>query len=117
MKINDPHSDWYIPADWRLILSYHFVFIPTAVLLSLFFPALSRAAHGDPTLLWIALAIGTSGTIMLFFARLPLYRQRKFLTLGPKALPPGHRKLYWTAYGFIGTSIAIMALLLVLLTQ
>lgn len=117
MKISDPNSNWYVPPDWRLILSSHFVFIPIMILTSLFFTALGQATRGNPTLLWVALAIGVVGVILLFLARLPLYREKKFLTIGPKALPPGRRKLYWISYGFIGTSIAIMAMLLAVLTQ
>ena len=113
----DPKSDWYIPPDWRFILSWHFVVMPAAILAAMFTVALSNAAQGSTTLLWVALAIGAAGVVMLFFARLPLYRQRKFLSFGPKALPPGRKKLYWLSYGFIGTSIAILSLLLVIVNQ
>lgn len=115
MKISDPKSDWYIPPDWRFILSWHFIVMPAAILAAMFTVALLNAAQGDTTLVWVALLIGAIGVSMLFFARLPLYRQRNFLSFGPRALPAGHRKLYWTAYGFIGVSVAIMALLLMVL--
>jgi hypothetical protein len=112
MMITDPKSDWYIPPDWRFMLSWHFIVMPTAILAALFTVALTKAAHGDTTLLWVALLMGAVGVVMLFLARLPLYRQRKFLSFGPRALPAGHRRLYWTACGFIGVSAAIMVLLL-----
>jgi hypothetical protein len=112
MKISDPISDWYIPPDWRFIFSWHLVtmVIPMLTILLLLF--LARAARGDTTLLWFAVAVGGIGVILLFLARLPLYRQHKFFSFGPRALPPGRRKLYWVAYAFIGVSIAVMALLL-----
>lgn len=112
MKISDPKSEWYIPPDWRFILSWHFVLIPVAILMAVFTVALSKVAQGDTTLLWVALVVGVTGVVMLFFARLSLYRQRKFLSFGPQALSASHRRLYWIAYGFIGVSIAIMVLLL-----
>jgi hypothetical protein len=57
----------------------------------------------------------SAGVVMLLFARLPLYWRRKFLSFGPKALPARRRRLYWTAYVFVGVSIGIMVLLFVLL--
>jgi hypothetical protein len=44
-----------------------------------------------------------------------IYRQGKYFSFGPRLLPPGHKKLYWTAYAFIATSIFIMVLLLIVL--
>ena len=117
MKISDPKSDWYIPSDWRLILSWHFILMPTVILAAMFTVALSRTAHGDTTLLWAAIVIGAIGVVLLFFARLPLYRQRKFLSFGPRTLPAGHKKLYWFSYGFIGISIVVMALILIVLNK
>lgn len=117
MNVRDPHSDWYIPPDWRLILSWYVIVLPTAILTAMFMAALGAAAQGDTTLPWIAFVIGAVGITMLFFARLPLYRQRRFFSFGPQALPAGHRRLYWIAYGVIGASIAIMTLLLVVLPE
>ena len=113
MKTTDSRADWYIPPDWRAILRFHVITVPIALLLGVMFPiGLSRAAKGDTTLLWVALGMGVAGVLLLFLARLPLYRQGKFLSFGPRALPAGHRRLYWIAYGLIGTSVAIMVLLL-----
>lgn len=117
MKITDPKSDWYIPPDWRFILSWHFIVIPSAILGSIFLIALSRAAQGDTKLFWVAFVIGIIGIVLLFLARLPLYRQRNYLSFGPHALSSGYRQLYWISYGFIGTSIAIMVLLLIILDK
>lgn len=55
------------------------------------------------------------GIILLFFSRLPLYKQHKFFTFGSRALPPLHRKFYRTAYVFIGIAIVLMLLLIVAL--
>jgi hypothetical protein len=79
-------------------------------------PVVHRGTRqGDPTFVWIAVALAVIGTILLFIARLPLYRQGKFFTFGSKALSPGHRKVYRIAYGFIGVSVAMMLALLIVL--
>jgi len=74
-----------------------------------------RAKHGDPTLLYVAVAAGIVGIVLLAIARWPLYKQGKFLAIGPKHLSGIHRKLYWLAYVFIGASIILMLRLLVAL--
>jgi len=55
------------------------------------------------------------GTVLLFLARLPLYRQRRFLTFGPKELDERHRRVYWWAYRFIGASVLLLVVLLFVL--
>jgi len=80
-------------------------------LIALFMPALNGARHGNPFLLYASMAFAITGIVFLFFARLPLYRQRKFFSLGPRGLPPLHRKLYRAAYGFISIAVVLMLLL------
>jgi hypothetical protein len=80
MKISDPESDWYIPPDWRFILSWHIFTLVIPLSIVLLFLFLARAARGDTTVLWVAVTVGGIGVVLLFFARLPLYRQRKFLS-------------------------------------
>ena len=69
-------------------------------------------AFGDKRLFHLALWLGAVGSVLLFFARLPLYRQGRFFTLGPKSLTGVHRRLYYAAYWLIIPSIALLALLL-----
>ena len=52
----------------------------------------------DVDLYLSGLGAGCLGIALLFFARSPLYRQHRFFTFGPKALPVFHRRLYWLAY-------------------
>jgi hypothetical protein len=108
-------SDWYIPSDWLAILSLHFIILPIAFLSALLLPALSAARHGNPSLVYVSVVLATAGIILLFFARLPLYKQHKFFTFGPKALPPFHRKLYRAAYIFICIAVVLMLLLIAVL--
>lgn len=61
------------------------------------------------SLFWSGLGLGCVGAILLYFARLPLYRQRRYFTFGPKALPPSHRKTYWLAYAFVIASVFLLS--------
>jgi hypothetical protein len=115
MIMKREQSDWCFPRDWILILSWYFVILPMALFAGFFLSALSAARRGDPAMLYFGLALSIIGVVLLFFARLPHYRQRKFFSVGPRELPYGHRKLYWTAYGFIGVAVAIMVLLFMVL--
>jgi hypothetical protein len=108
-------SDWYIPSDWLALLGLHFIILPVAILSALLLPAVNRARHGDPSLVYASVVFAMIGIILLFFARLPLYKKRKFFTFGPKALPPLHRKLYRAAYVFISIAVVLMLLLIAVL--
>lgn len=69
-------------------------------------------ARGDTTLFNLAIFLGGVGAVLLLLARVPLYRQRRFFTLGPRSLSGVYRKLYFTAYAFIVPSIVLLLLLL-----
>lgn len=99
----------------RFLLGWQFIMIPLGIIASNFVVALNKTKQGDTSLIWVALVIGIVGTVLLFFARLPLYRQHKYLSVGPKELPHGYKKLYWLSYGFIGTCIVILISVLMVL--
>ncbi|HVU27946.1 MAG TPA: hypothetical protein VHG71_09450 [Verrucomicrobiae bacterium] len=107
--MNKKKSDWHIPSDWAFLFGI-FVIMPTiAILAGMLLPVLSELKTASlESLFWSGLGLGGLGIMILFFARLPLYRQRKFLTFGPKPLRSFHRKLYWLAYALV---IAAMFLL------
>lgn len=42
----------------------------------------------------ISFSIALAGAVLLFIAKLPLYRQRRFFTLGVHALPPSSHGYY-----------------------
>jgi len=69
-------------------------------------------ARGDTTLFNLAVFLGGIGAVLMLIARMPLYRQRRFFTLGPSSLSGIYRKLYFTAYFFIVPSIVLLVLLL-----
>jgi hypothetical protein len=103
---------WYLPPDWAFFFGIYFIMMPILILSGCLLPYLSLAkSRGDVTLLYIALALGGVGTVLLFFARLPLYRQRRFFTFGSRALDEHHRRLYRWAYRFIGGSVLLLLIL------
>ena len=109
-------SRYYFPPDMAALSGLFFIILPIAALMSWFFPLLSRLKRtGDPTLVWIALALGAIGTALLFAARLPLYQQRRFFVFGPRELDEKHRRLYRLAYKFIGVSVGLLIFLLLML--
>lgn len=104
--------DWYVPSDWKFI-GITYLFLPVGLLTAILLPALNPS--NVVGVYRAALGLGCLGIILLFFARLPLYRQRRFFTIGPKALPPFHRKLYWFAYAAIIPAIFLLGMIWLLL--
>ena len=58
-------------------------------------------------LYWGGVVAGVVGMVLLFFARLPFYRQRRFLVFGPRELDRSHRRLYWLAYAVLLVSTGL----------
>jgi hypothetical protein len=109
-------SDWYVPPDIAVVYGLPFITISIGFLSAMLLPLLSSARRsGDSTLLYIAVALSVIGVVLLAFARMPLYRQRRFFTFGSRALDGGHKRLYRWAYRFIGVSVLLMSLLLLAL--
>jgi hypothetical protein len=104
-------SDWYVPPDIAFLFGFYFI-IPTIVVASgMLLPLLAHFKSGDLVgVFYSALALGAVGTVFLFFARLPLYRKRQFLSFGPGQLDGIHRRLYWLAYLFVAVSILLLVL-------
>jgi hypothetical protein len=98
-------SNWYIPADWLMFLT-----IPClAVLASMLLPAVARLKATDiGTLYGVGVGAGVVGIILLFIARLPLYRQRRFWTVGPRQLDGKHRRFYQLAYASVAVSLLLL---------
>ena len=99
-------SDWYIPPDIAM-----FLVIPSiAILVSSLLPVLAYIKRAEILgLFYVALGLGGAGSVLLFFARLPLYRQHRFWKFGPRELPSFHRKLYWLACLFVITGVLLFA--------
>jgi hypothetical protein len=102
-------SDWCIPEEVLGLLSTIFLAPGIAVLTSLLFPAIEALHSANITRLFaVGLGVGTSSIVLLFFARLPLYRERRFWTFGPRELDRNHRRLYWLAHLFLVASIIFL---------
>ena len=115
-KPRDRKSAWHFPPDLAVLLFSDFIFLPFALLAGWLLTHLSKAkTTGDASLLCVAYASGVCGVVLLFLARLSLYRQRRFLVFGPRELDEKHRRLYRWAYRFTGVSVLLMLLLLFIL--
>ena len=104
------NSDWYIPPDLLALLGMFFVLPGIAVLATILLPLVARLQTANLRALYgFGLGAGVVGAILLFAARLPLYKQRRFWTVGPGQLDPKHRRLYWLAYIFFAASLLLFA--------
>jgi hypothetical protein len=86
-------------------LSIAFIATLTSQLLS-FFTGLSGTS-------WIwcyafGLAIASVGVYLILYAKLPLYRQRRFLTFGSRALPESRRTFYRWGYRCVFFAAALL---------
>lgn len=104
MKRSDPDA-WYLPPTAWLLLAVPCLTIGASLLL----PVLLRLKTAELST-WYGLGVGTGalGIVLLFFARLPLYRARKWFSLGPGELDRPHRRLYGLAYLLITCSVLLL---------
>jgi hypothetical protein len=56
----------------------------------------------------ITLAIASFGVALIFYAKLPLYRKRRFLTFGSGSLPERRRSFYRWGYGFAVFAVVLL---------
>lgn len=90
-----------------------FLAVTAASLLSAF---ILPSLHGRGQWLWFgaSLLTGIMGICLLAYARLPLYRQGKFLSIGPRQLPGDRLPAYRWAWRLIMTTLLVQALLVVI---
>jgi len=90
----------------------HWWFLPLAIiaiLVSLVLNFFTRLS-GTPWI-WcygISLAIATVGVSLIFYAKIPLYQQRRFLTFGSQALPEGRRSFYRWGYRCVLFAVTLL---------
>jgi hypothetical protein len=110
--MNNKSSDSGLPEEVLGLLSTLF-FGPeiamVAVLFGTLLPSIT-SVEGIMHLYWGGVAAGMFGMVLLFFARLPLYRQRRFLVFGPRELDRLHRRLYWLAYAVLLVSTGLFVM-------
>jgi hypothetical protein len=104
-------SNWHFPADLGCMFFSWLWIALLAVVSGGILPLIAKLRSGNVLeIFYTGLGLAGVGTILLFLARLPLYRQRRFWTVGPRELDPSHRRLYWLAYAFVLASIALLAI-------
>jgi len=57
---------------------------------------------------FISLGVAVVGVSLIFYAKLPLYGQRRFFTFGPRALPAQRRPFY--RWGYVCAVLGILLL-------
>jgi len=60
----------------------------------------------------IGLAVAAVGVSLIFYAKIPLYQQRRFFTFGSRALPEGRRRFYRWGYRCVIFAVALLLCLL-----
>jgi len=60
----------------------------------------------------LGLVVAALGIALLFYAKLALYRQRRFFTFGTRALPESGRPFYRWGYRCVAFSVALLFCLL-----
>ena len=102
-------SDCFVPGD-LLVLFGMMVVIPSiavlGMMLLLMFGRLKTADVG--TLYAVGVGAGALGVLFLFLARLPLYRARRFWTIGPGQLDETHRCYCWLGYVAVTVSLFLL---------
>ena len=101
-------SNWYVPADWLWHLGLLVTLLCAGVFGSLLLPVVARLRTTHvATLYGAGVSLGVLGGVLLFVARLPLYRAHRFWTFGPGQLDLEHRRYYWLAYGAATASLLL----------
>lgn len=100
--------------DWKHIFSWHILFIPAVVLMTMFSLALADAKNGRRLGVLASLGIGVIGAAILLFAWLLPCRKGVCSSLGSGKVTSVNKRLYWIACTFIGSSILITTLLFLL---
>ena len=91
-------SDWQLPPDWRWILGFQLVVPLVASLAAVLLPVVAPLKTADVRALYgCGLGASVIGIALLVVARLPLYKQRRYWTAGPRQLDRKHRRFYWLA--------------------
>ena len=98
----------------RTFLEHSFLLIPIVALFAaqvlMFLTRLSGARW-----MWcyvIALTVAAVGVALVFYGKLPLYRQRRFFTFGSPSLPESRRSCYRWGYRCIVFAVVLLLCLL-----
>ena len=111
-KIHRRHSR--IPVDTVLWAVLFCIVLPLAMHVGWFHPEnrTLRAAFGDKVLIWLSLAFGLVGTLILAIVRYPLYVRRHHHGFRPRELPHQYRPTFWVSYMLIVVGMVILIALI-----
>jgi len=104
-------SDWQFPPDLAVALA------PIVVGFILVFALCAISWVSAVALFRGALCLGGIGVMLLFVARIPVYRQRRFFSLKPHAISGIFQKIYFVAYIFIVPSFLFLIFALLFLRR
>lgn len=111
---NQKRSEWiWPPPDQWLTVWGGFVMLIVMVFTTRLFSFFARLT-GTPWIscYFIGLVFATVGVSLLFYAKLPLYRQGRFFTFGSRGLPEQRRPFYRWGYCCVAVAIALLLCLL-----
>ena len=106
------HRHSRIPLDtvlWALLIA---VALPLAYRAGWIRPENHQHVIGDKVLVWLALAFGNCGTLILALVRYPLYVRRHHHGFLVRELPHEYRPTFWIAYVLIVVGVVILFALL-----
>jgi len=102
-----------IPVDTVLWALLYGVALPLAIRAGWFRPEEKLHATGDAVLLWLGLAFGVLGTLILAVVRYPLYVRRHHHGFRPRELPHDFRPTFWVSYVLITVGVVILLTLVI----
>jgi len=91
-----------------------FLVVVVAVFLASEVPTFFTTLSGTPWI-WcygVNLAVALMGIALVFYAKVPLYRERRFFTFGTWALPEQRRSFYRWGYRCVAFAIVLLMCLL-----
>jgi hypothetical protein len=101
--------DWEFPPDMAFLLLGPLIMCVIAFSAGSLLPVVMSLKSADLYKLYFSgLGIAGFGTVLLFMARLPLYRKGCFWTVGQRELDRLHRRLYWLAYLIILAGLGLL---------
>ena len=105
--LRELRGNWYVPADWLWHFGMFLIILCVALVAGI--QLIARLKMADIAALYFpGVAAGVLGVLLLFIARLPLYRARRFWTFGPRQLDRKHRRYYWLAYVAVTGSLLVL---------
>ncbi len=110
--MNSERSNRRFPADLGALLFPQPILVGWIILTTVAFCDLDNFLRSSAEeIFWSGFGLGMLGIVILFFARLPLYCQGKFFSIGPKQLPSFHKRLYWIAYAIVAAAVVVLGFL------